>query len=386
MALPDAGYRTEHGGICAFRSSRFRLPIQATGPAAPEPSYIPFQFEARERSPVMPDPKFTKPWHGVPREEIPWNPTVNLNACIGCGTCVTGCSRLVYRYDYDEQKAVVADPLNCMVGCTTCANTCPVNAISFPPLASVLDLEHRPEVHHVIEDDLLARREQLEWHDVLPHPERRIRLRVTGIEDAGTRTRLLKLAPLDDTDCLCQFIPGQYLMLEVPGTAWLARAYSIGSAPRPDGTIELQIRRTDEGRVTGWLFENLAVGDTLTAHGPAGNFTLASHPGTPTVFVAGGTGFAPIKAMLEARLASTWASPSNFSGETAKRTTSTTSRRSAPGPGPHRTFMPSWPSRTTTLRWMPPQGSAPSRARSTKQLPDSAMCRNLTSTLPALPR
>lgn len=76
---------------------------------------------------------------------------------------------------------------------------------------------------------------------MLPHPERRILLTVTSMEDAGARTPLLTLAPLDDSDCLCQFIPGQYLMLE--GTACLARAYPIGSAPRPDGTIKLQIRR-----------------------------------------------------------------------------------------------------------------------------------------------
>lgn len=40
----------------------------------------------------MPDPKFTKPWHGVPRENINWTPTVIEDACIGCGTSVTGCS------------------------------------------------------------------------------------------------------------------------------------------------------------------------------------------------------------------------------------------------------------------------------------------------------
>lgn len=251
----------------------------------------------------MPNPQFTKPWHGVPREQIQWNPTVDADACIGCGTCVTGCSRLVYRYDYALEKAVVDDPLNCMVGCTTCANTCPANAISFPPLSSVFDLEHRPEVHHAIEDDLLGRREQLEWHDVLPHPERRIRLAVTRIQDIGTRTRLLTLSPVDETDCLCQFIPGQYLLLEIPGTAWLARAYSIGNAPRDDGTIELQIRRAAEGRVSGWLFDQATVGDTLIGHGPAGQFTLASRLDTPLLFVAGGTGFAPIKAMLESQLA-----------------------------------------------------------------------------------
>ena len=58
----------------------------------------------------MPDPKFTKPWHGIPREEIDWHPTINEDACIGCGTCVTGCSRLVYRFDYTKNKAVVAGP------------------------------------------------------------------------------------------------------------------------------------------------------------------------------------------------------------------------------------------------------------------------------------
>jgi CDP-4-dehydro-6-deoxyglucose reductase len=32
----------------------------------------------------MSDPKFLKPWHGIPREEIKWNPTVDTDACIGC--------------------------------------------------------------------------------------------------------------------------------------------------------------------------------------------------------------------------------------------------------------------------------------------------------------
>lgn len=71
----------------------------------------------------MPDPKFTEPGHDVPREAIYWNPTVLEDACIGCGTCVSGCNRLVYRYDYEHRKAKVTDPLNCMVGCTPCANT-----------------------------------------------------------------------------------------------------------------------------------------------------------------------------------------------------------------------------------------------------------------------
>ncbi|MDP3961259.1 MAG: hypothetical protein Q8Q26_14575 [Pseudorhodobacter sp.] len=47
----------------------------------------------------MPDPEFIKPCHGIPREGIHWNPSILGDVCIGCGTCVTGCSRLVYRFD-----------------------------------------------------------------------------------------------------------------------------------------------------------------------------------------------------------------------------------------------------------------------------------------------
>lgn len=251
----------------------------------------------------MPDPKFTKPWHGVPREEIVWFPTVNEDACIGCGTCVTGCSRLVYRYDFERRKAVVADPINCMVGCTTCANTCPTRAIAFPPLSTVFALEGRPEVRHAVEDDLVARREALAWQDAVPHLERVVNLRVARSERAGPNTLILTLAPLTPSDALCQFMPGQYLEILPPDAGWLARAYSIGNAPRDDGSVELQVRHVSGGRLTEWLFDSLREGDIVRARGPQGHFTMRSAPETPLIFIAGGTGFAPIKAMIEQKLA-----------------------------------------------------------------------------------
>jgi CDP-4-dehydro-6-deoxyglucose reductase len=250
----------------------------------------------------MPDAKFMKPWHGIPREEIEWHPHVDEDVCIGCGTCVTGCSRLVYRFDYDRLKAVVVDPLNCMVGCTTCANTCPTNAIGFPPLRDVLDLEQQVGVHHAVEDDLLARREQLQFKDVLPHPDRAVELQVTDIVDATPTTRLVTLVPRRPEDCLCQFIPGQYLEVQVPGSSWLARAYSVGNAPRSDDSVELQVRRVEEGRLSGWVFADAKVGDVVIGRGPAGSFTMRSPVTRPLVFVAGGTGFAPIKALIEQQL------------------------------------------------------------------------------------
>jgi len=76
------------------------------------------------------DPKFTK-FHGVDRDQIQWNPEINEDKCIGCGICVTSCSRGVYKFDYDNKKSKAVNPNNCMVACQTCANLCPAKAISF---------------------------------------------------------------------------------------------------------------------------------------------------------------------------------------------------------------------------------------------------------------
>ncbi len=76
------------------------------------------------------DKKFSE-WHGVPRDKIKWNPEVNEKKCIGCGMCVTTCGRGVFKFDYENRKAKVVNPNNCMVACQTCANLCPAGAISF---------------------------------------------------------------------------------------------------------------------------------------------------------------------------------------------------------------------------------------------------------------
>ena len=170
----------------------------------------------------MPAPQFSKPWHGVPRDQIRWNPTIIEEACIGCGTCVTGCSRLVYRFDFERKKPAVVDPLNCMVGCTTCANTCPAHAITFPPIETVLALEGRAPVRHAIEDDLLARHDVLAAQMAIPHPDRIVTLRVASIERVGADVLRIRLAPVAAGECFCEFTPGQYIELWTPGASYLS--------------------------------------------------------------------------------------------------------------------------------------------------------------------
>ncbi len=73
-----------------------------------------------------------KEWRGIPREEIPWFPTIEGEKCVGCRSCVEFCPNDVLAFDEVAGKARVKNPYNCVVECKTCAKFCPADAISFP--------------------------------------------------------------------------------------------------------------------------------------------------------------------------------------------------------------------------------------------------------------
>ena len=73
-----------------------------------------------------------KEWRGIPREEIPWHPTVDPEKCIGCKACIECCKNDVFNFDEAAGKTTVKNPDNCVVECRTCARLCPTEAISFP--------------------------------------------------------------------------------------------------------------------------------------------------------------------------------------------------------------------------------------------------------------
>ncbi|MDP3961260.1 MAG: hypothetical protein Q8Q26_14580 [Pseudorhodobacter sp.] len=86
------------------------------------------------------------------------------------------------------------------MGCTTCANTCPANAIVFPPLETVLAMEGRAEVRHAVEDDLLARHDILASPVTVPHPDRIITLAISKKARLARRAALGALDLHDSND------------------------------------------------------------------------------------------------------------------------------------------------------------------------------------------
>ena len=74
----------------------------------------------------------TERYLGIPRVLIPWYPRVDVEACTGCGACLTACKPEVYVLDDEAGKVVVAKPYKCLVFCQACKFQCEAEAISFP--------------------------------------------------------------------------------------------------------------------------------------------------------------------------------------------------------------------------------------------------------------
>ena len=96
------------------------------------------------------------------------------------------------------------------------------------------------------------------------------------------------------------YVPGQYVQLRTPaydGNEEVYRAYSISSDPAETGVTELVIRLVPGGICTTWCFTYLRENEQAHMTGPFGEFRL-SDTDAPMLFVAGGSGMAPIKCIL----------------------------------------------------------------------------------------
>jgi len=94
-----------------------------------------------------------------------------------------------------------------------------------------------------------------------------------------------------------QYLAGQYI--EFILKEGKRRSYSMASAPHDDGFVQLHIRHMPGGHFTDHVFTKMKERDILRFEGPLGSFFLREESDKPIVFIASGTGFAPIKAIIE---------------------------------------------------------------------------------------
>ena len=107
---------------------------------------------------------------------------------------------------------------------------------------------------------------------------------------------VLKLRPHEPLP----YLPGQSMAMEIPQRPRLWRYITPANAPRDDGTFEIHVQRVDGGQVSGPLVRSVAAGDTVRLGAPVGDrLTLPDDESRDLVLVAGGTGLAPLSAVID---------------------------------------------------------------------------------------
>jgi CDP-4-dehydro-6-deoxyglucose reductase len=94
-----------------------------------------------------------------------------------------------------------------------------------------------------------------------------------------------------------QFLAGQYIEFLLKDGS--RRSFSMGNAPHDDEFVQLHVRHVAGGQFTDHVFAKMKERDILRLEGPLGTFFLREDSAKPIVFVASGTGFAPIKSIIE---------------------------------------------------------------------------------------
>jgi NAD(P)H-flavin reductase/hemoglobin-like flavoprotein len=107
---------------------------------------------------------------------------------------------------------------------------------------------------------------------------------------------VLTLKPLQQLE----YRAGQYVSVESPAhhpRVW--RTYSVANAPRANSTMDFHVRALGAGWLSGALVRRVKAGDMLRLAAPMGSMVLDRRSTRDIVFLAGGTGLSPIKALLD---------------------------------------------------------------------------------------
>jgi len=119
--------------------------------------------------------------------------------------------------------------------------------------------------------------------------------RVQAMERAAADVMVIRLKlPANER---MQFLAGQYI--EFLLDEGKRRAFSLANAPHADDLLEIHVRRIPGGNFTEHVFTRMKARDILRIEGPLGSFFLREDSDKPILLVAGGTGFAPIKGLVE---------------------------------------------------------------------------------------
>lgn len=101
------------------------------------------------------------------------------------------------------------------------------------------------------------------------------------------------------------YVPGQHVAVQVPRWPRIWRSYSIANAPRDNGLLDIHVRAVPGGTLSTALVGQCGAGDTLVLGAARGDMRVTNDADRDLVCIAGGTGLAPLKAMIESVIGAT---------------------------------------------------------------------------------
>ena len=137
----------------------------------------------------------------------------------------------------------------------------------------------------------------LETDEVVAHPQRHLTCRVAALEDLTHDIKRVYLEIVSGGPF--EFSAGQYAALRVAGLP--ARDFSMANRP-DERVLEFHVRHMTGGAASRYIVRNLAVGEAVRLEGPFGSAHLREHHAGPILAIAGGSGLAPIKSIVETAL------------------------------------------------------------------------------------
>ena len=133
--------------------------------------------------------------------------------------------------------------------------------------------------------------------DLAPWNDRLQMLEVVSVEDEAAERKTCTLRR--DNQIWFRYQPGQFITRELPeGPEPLLRIYTLASSPSRRFSVAVTVKVQAGSIGTCWMFDRLKPGMRIKAYGPAGNFSLHTHPGARYLFLSAGSGITPMMSML----------------------------------------------------------------------------------------
>lgn len=203
-----------------------------------------------------------------------------------------------------SSNAGVTIPYSCRNGrCSTCK--CKVIKGTTAPTSAEIGLSEKELsegwilscVRTAVEDILI---EVDDLSGFIIPPAKTLPCRISSINLLTSDVVLVKLKLPPTVDF--KFIAGQYI--DIIGPNGVRRSYSLANSSLLGNELELHIKHVPDGELSNFWFHEAKVGDLLRLNGPLGTFFLKDVTGLDVVFLATGTGIAPILSMLDSLVSS----------------------------------------------------------------------------------